>query len=50
LRAFDKSDVREMTIIKSNPKTSYRDRLTARELADLVGYLVTLKGTRSSRP
>ena len=50
LRAFDKSDVREMTIIKSNPKTSYRGRLTAPELADLVGYLVTLKGTRSIRP
>jgi hypothetical protein len=39
-----------MTIIKSNPKTSYRGRLTAPELADLVGYLVTLKGTRSIRP
>ena len=50
LRAFDKSDVREMTIIKSNPKTSYRGRLTTQELGDLVGYLTTLKGTRASRP
>jgi putative heme-binding domain-containing protein len=50
LRAFNKSDVRETTIIKSNPKTSYRGRLTGQELADLVGYLVTLKGSRSSRP
>ena len=39
-----------MTIIKRNPKTSYRGRLTAQELADLVGYLVTLKGTSASRP
>ena len=50
LRAFDKADVRDMTVIKSNPKTSYRSRLTAQELADLVGYLVTLKGTRAIRP
>ena len=50
LRAFNKTDVREMTIITSNPKTSYRGRLTAQELADLVGYLVTLKGTGASRP
>jgi putative heme-binding domain-containing protein len=50
LRAFEKSDVREMTIIKSNPKASYRGRLTEQELADLVGYLVTLKGSRASKP
>jgi putative heme-binding domain-containing protein len=50
LRAFDKADVRDMAIVKSNPKTSYRGRLTAQELADLVGYLVTLKGTRAVRP
>jgi len=50
LRAFDKADLRDMTVIKSNPKTSYRSRLTPQELADLVGYLVTLKGTRASRP
>jgi putative heme-binding domain-containing protein len=50
LRAFDKADVREVTVIKDNPKQSYRGRLTAGELADLVGYLVTLKGTRAIRP
>jgi putative heme-binding domain-containing protein len=50
LRAFDKAALREITVIKDNPKTSYRSRLTTQELADVVGYLVTLKGTRASRP
>jgi putative heme-binding domain-containing protein len=50
LRAFDKADVREVTVIKDNPKQSYRGRLTAEELADLIGYLVTLKGTSATRP
>ena len=50
LRAFDKADVREVTVIKSNPKKSYRDRLSAQEVADLVGYLVTLKGSKAIKP
>jgi putative heme-binding domain-containing protein len=50
LRAFDKADVREMTVITSNPKTTYRGRMAPQELADLVGYLVTLKGARANRP
>ena len=39
-----KSDVREYTILKTSTMPSYKDRLTAQELADLVAYLVTLKG------
>jgi hypothetical protein len=39
-----------VTVIKDNPKQSYRGRLTAEELADLIGYLVTLKGTSATRP
>ena len=31
LRAFNKADLRDMTVIKSNPKTSYRGRLTPQE-------------------
>jgi putative heme-binding domain-containing protein len=50
LRAFDKTEVRDVTVIKDNPKQSYRSRLTAAELADLVGYLVTLKGIGAIRP
>jgi putative heme-binding domain-containing protein len=50
LRAFNKADVREITVIKTNPKMSYRDRLDAQELADLVSYLMTLKGNKAGRP
>ena len=39
-----KSDVREYTILKTSSMPSYKDRLTAQELSDLVAYLVTLKG------
>ena len=37
-----RTDVREMTI--ASPMPSYRDKLTAQELADVVEYLMTLKG------
>jgi putative heme-binding domain-containing protein len=39
-----KSDVREYTILKTSSMPSYKDQLNAQELADLVAYLVTLKG------
>jgi mono/diheme cytochrome c family protein len=42
LRNIPRTDVREMTM--TSPMPSYRDRLTARELADVVEYLVSLKG------
>lgn len=43
LVSFLKSDVREFGFVGS-PMPSYRDELTADEVADLVGYLVTLQG------
>ena len=46
LRSFSKSNLREMTIIKTSTKTSYRGKLTPQEIADVVGYLVSLKGSR----
>src|SRR5229473_1116919 len=39
-----KTDVREYTILKTSSMPSYKDRLNDQELADLVAYLVTLKG------
>ena len=45
LRSFAKSGLREFTVVETSPKTSYRGRLTSVEIADLVGYLATLKGT-----
>ena len=44
LLSFDKADLREYTILTESPMPSYADRLTARELADLLAYLVSLKG------
>jgi mono/diheme cytochrome c family protein len=37
-----KENVREMTM--NSPMPSYRDKLTAQELSDVVNYLMTLKG------
>ena len=39
-----KSDLREYTILTASPMPSYRNTLTADELADVVAYLLTLKG------
>jgi putative heme-binding domain-containing protein len=46
LRLFDKSEVRELAILKESPMPSYKDKLDAQEIADLVTYLTTLKGRR----
>ena len=43
LLALPRSDVREFTLQKS-PMPSYRDKLTAEELSDLLAYLLSLKG------
>jgi putative heme-binding domain-containing protein len=45
LRAFMKADLREFTILTKSPMPSYRDKLNAQEVADLVSYLGSLKGT-----
>jgi putative heme-binding domain-containing protein len=39
-----KSDLREFTILTASPMPSYRDRLTQDEIADVVAYLLSLKG------
>ena len=44
LVSLTKSDLREYTILKSSTMPSYRDKLTAQELTDVVSYLATLKG------
>jgi cytochrome c oxidase cbb3-type subunit III len=44
LRSILKSDVRDYTIAKTSPMPSYAKTLTADELADLLGYLLSLKG------
>ena len=37
-----KSNVKEMTMV--SPMPSYRDKLSNQELADVIGYLMSLKG------
>jgi mono/diheme cytochrome c family protein len=42
LANVSRTDVRDMTM--ASPMPSYRDKLTTQELADLIGYLMSLKG------
>ena len=42
-RSFQKSALREYAFVDTSPMPSYRDRLSAEEVADLVSYLVSLK-------
>ncbi|PWU04117.1 MAG: hypothetical protein C5B51_17410 [Terriglobia bacterium] len=44
LRFFEKANLREYSLVKKSPMPSFKGRLTAEELADLVSYLVSLKG------
>jgi putative heme-binding domain-containing protein len=44
LHSILKADLREFTISKTSPMPSYKDKLSSAELADLLGYLLSLKG------
>ena len=44
LRLLEKSNLREFTVLKESPMPSYKDKLDAQQLADLVSYLTTLRG------
>ena len=44
LQSVAKSDLREYVLLKTSPMPSYRDRFSSQELADVVGYLVSLTG------
>jgi putative heme-binding domain-containing protein len=44
LRSLKRSDLREAEFRKDSPMPSYRDKLSSTELADLVAFLVSLKG------
>jgi putative heme-binding domain-containing protein len=43
LRSFIKSDLREYVFVEKSPMPSYRDKLSSQEIADVIGYLVTLR-------
>ena len=44
LVSLTKTDLREYTIVTVSPMPSYQDRLTQDEIADVVAYLLSLKG------
>ncbi len=44
LHSLEKSSLNEYDFIDKSPMPAYRDKLNPRELADLVSYLVSLKG------
>jgi putative heme-binding domain-containing protein len=44
LRAFVKADLREYTIATTSAMPSYRSALSGDEIADLLAYLLSLKG------
>jgi hypothetical protein len=44
LVSLAKADLKEYAVLKTSPMSSYRDKLSAQELADVVAYLLTLNG------
>jgi cytochrome c oxidase cbb3-type subunit 3 len=44
LRSFEKTDLRDYGFVDASPMPSYRNTLNAQELADVVSYLISLKG------
>ena len=44
LRSFLKSDLREFTIVTTNPMPAYADKMTTQDMTDVVQYLGALKG------
>jgi putative heme-binding domain-containing protein len=43
LRSIAKGDIRTVTVAATSPMPSYASRLTPEEIADLVGFLITLR-------
>jgi putative heme-binding domain-containing protein len=44
LRSFKIAELREHGFVAKSPMPSYKDKLTAAELSDVIGYLTSLKG------
>lgn len=44
LRSFTKAELREHGFVKPSAMSSYREKLSIQELADVIAYLSTLKG------
>jgi putative heme-binding domain-containing protein len=46
LRSFSKMELREVSVITNSGMPSYKDKLNTQELADVVSYMASLKGTK----
>lgn len=44
LRSFEKSDLRQLSLITDSGMPSFKDKLTTQEAADVVAYMASLKG------
>jgi putative heme-binding domain-containing protein len=44
LVSLDKSQLREYQVLTASPMPSFKGKLSGQEIADLIGYLLTLKG------
>ena len=44
LRSLDKTTLREFTVVEESPMPSYAETLTTQEIADVMSYLLTLRG------
>jgi mono/diheme cytochrome c family protein len=44
VRSIPKNELREFAFIKTSPMPSFRDKFSAQELADVIAYLMSLKG------
>ncbi len=45
LRSFSKTELRDVSVITTSGMPSYKDKLNTQELADVVSYMASLKGT-----
>ena len=45
LRSFSKTDLRTYSVVADSGMPSYKDKLSKQELADVVSYMASLKGT-----
>jgi hypothetical protein len=50
LRSFAKVNLRAFSFVDRSPMPSYRDKLDADEVRDMVRYLVSLRGVKASNP
>jgi putative heme-binding domain-containing protein len=46
LMSLQKADLRDYTVLKTSSMPSYKDKLGSQERADIVAYLLSLKGTK----